>query len=128
MTRRQVCLWLLTANFGCLFLDLMVFGTAVSEEAIKVIYNWLQPTKYDIASSSEYLRHVAAQAPGTELWVRQSSQYQTWRDSQDQGTFWIKAIPGAGKSVLAASLVSETHFTGLHCPLFLYSLNHRGKP
>ena len=76
-----------------------------SPEQIQEIREWLRPTDYS-ASSSEYKRHLATYVPGTGNWM-QEPQYQQWMDSKDYGTLWIKAISGAGKSVVAAHLTSE---------------------
>ena len=73
-------------------------------ESIDKISAWLQPTDY-LAESSEYCRHLATQAPGTGLWLRQTDEYRRWRDSEDCGSMWVKGVPGAGKSVVAASMV-----------------------
>ena len=70
------------------------------------IRGWLAPTKY-AASSSEYRRHLSSQAPGTGEWIRETSQFDQWHSSSDHGSIWIKAVPGAGKSVVAASMVES---------------------
>ncbi|KAF2760464.1 ankyrin [Pseudovirgaria hyperparasitica] len=67
---------------------------------------WLQPTDY-AASSSEYMRHLSSQAPGTGEWIRETTQFDLWHLSPDHGSIWIKAVPGAGKSVIAASMVKS---------------------
>ena len=77
---------------------------ADTPESLDKINAWLQPTDY-LSDSSEFSRHLAAQAPGTGLWLRQTDEYRRWRDSDDCGTMWIKGVPGAGKSVVAASMV-----------------------
>ncbi|KAL2052936.1 hypothetical protein ABVK25_006877 [Lepraria finkii] len=74
-------------------------------EKIQEIRDWLGPTDYS-ASSSEYKRYLASYVPGTGRWT-QEPQYQPWINSQDHGTLWARAIPGAGKSVVAAHLTSE---------------------
>ncbi|KAL8994982.1 MAG: hypothetical protein Q9169_005201 [Polycauliona sp. 2 TL-2023] len=72
---------------------------------MQAIKDWLQPNQYN-ADSSEYKRHVTSYVHGTDLWV-QDPQYRQWLDSTDQGALWLTAIPGAGKSVLAAHLVAH---------------------
>ena len=34
-------------------------------------------------------------------------QFQQWYSSDEQGSIWVKAVPGAGKSVLAATLIES---------------------
>ena len=70
------------------------------------ITSWLVPTDY-AASSSEFRRHLSSRAAGTGEWIRQTSQFQQWHSSQDHGSLWIKAVPGAGKSVVAASMADS---------------------
>lgn len=71
-----------------------------------LIKKWLNPTDYD-APSSEYHRHAHAKARGTGEWIRGTSQFDQWYSSHDHGSIWVKAVPGAGKSVLAAGTVSS---------------------
>ena len=47
------------------------------------------------------LRH-----PGTGLWLTESFEFQEWLSTKD-GTLWLYGIPGAGKTVLAASVIDE---------------------
>ena len=75
-----------------------------AQEQLK-IRAWLQPTDYS-ADSSEYKRHLLSHVPGTSKWT-QEPQYQQWLSSEDEGALWVKAIPGAGKSVIAAHLAFE---------------------
>ncbi|KAI9875001.1 MAG: hypothetical protein M1823_007565, partial [Watsoniomyces obsoletus] len=73
---------------------------------VNKIRTWLNPTNYT-ASSSEYHRHLSSQAPGTGEWIRETSQFKQWHSSDSHGSIWIKAVPGAGKSVVAASMVDS---------------------
>ncbi|KAK4693734.1 hypothetical protein P7C71_g3716, partial [Lecanoromycetidae sp. Uapishka_2] len=80
-------------------------GTSpLSYDQVNSIRAWLNPTDY-AAQSSEYKRHRHAYVPGTGKW-KQESQYQQWLE-RDHGALWVKAIPGAGKSVIAAQLASD---------------------
>jgi NACHT domain len=73
---------------------------------VSKIRTWLNPTNYT-ASSSEYHRHLSSQVPGTGEWIRETSQFKQWHSSDSHGSIWIKAVPGAGKSVVAASMVDS---------------------
>jgi ankyrin repeat protein len=77
---------------------------SLSPEEIAKVQAWLQPTDYG-AQSSEFHRHLSSQAPGTGLWICETSQYQQWQESKDHGSLWIKGAPGAGKSVTAAAMI-----------------------
>jgi hypothetical protein len=67
---------------------------------------WLNTTEY-ATSSSEFHRHLSSQATGTGEWIRETPQFSQWYSSNDHGSIWIKAVPGAGKSVVAASMVDS---------------------
>ncbi|KAL8668325.1 MAG: hypothetical protein Q9168_007043 [Polycauliona sp. 1 TL-2023] len=72
---------------------------------IQTIKDWIQPNKYN-ARSSEYKRHLGSYVLGTDA-LLQDPIYRQWLDSVDQGALWLTAIPGAGKSVVAAHLVAH---------------------
>jgi hypothetical protein len=76
----------------------------LSPEDLVKLQKWLQPTNYN-ADSSEFRRHLVSQAPGTGHWISETSKFKQWQTSEDLGSLWIKGVPGAGKSVLAASMV-----------------------
>jgi hypothetical protein len=73
---------------------------------LEKINKWLTPTDYR-ALTSEFSRHLSSQAPGTGEWIRFTVQFSQWHSSPDHGSIWIKAVPGAGKSVIAASMVDS---------------------
>ena len=72
---------------------------------IEKIQRWLQPTDF-ASDSSEFRKHSASYVEGTGLWIQKTEQFQQWRTSSN-GVLWIKAVPGAGKSVVAARLASQ---------------------
>ncbi|KAF4457192.1 Ankyrin-3 [Fusarium austroafricanum] len=92
--------------------------TALSPETVAELREWLQPTDY-LAESGEYRRHLLSQAPGTGLWICETEKYRKWHDSPDHGSLWIKGVPGAGKSVMAASLIQHLRTTE-NCPVLFF--------
>ncbi|KAF5023093.1 hypothetical protein F66182_4850 [Fusarium sp. NRRL 66182] len=92
--------------------------TALNSETVAKIRDWLNPTHY-LADSGEYRRHLSSQAPGTGLWICETDEYQRWHDSPDHGSLWIKGVPGAGKSVMAASLIQHLR-TAENCPVLFF--------
>ncbi|RSL63196.1 hypothetical protein CEP54_005331 [Fusarium duplospermum] len=92
--------------------------TAVSPEIFAKIREWLQPTDY-LADSGEFRRHLASQAPGTGLWICETDEYKKWHDSPNHGSLWIKGVPGAGKSVMAASIIHHLKTTE-NCPVLFF--------
>ncbi|UPK95217.1 hypothetical protein LCI18_006152 [Fusarium solani-melongenae] len=91
---------------------------AVSPKILAKIREWLQPTDY-LADSGEFRRHLASQAPGTGLWICETDEYKKWHDSPDHGSLWIKGVPGAGKSVMAASIIHHLKTTE-NCPVLFF--------
>ncbi|KAL8656814.1 MAG: hypothetical protein Q9226_002552 [Calogaya cf. arnoldii] len=69
------------------------------------IQKWLCPSEY-AAESSDYNKHRRSYCPNTGQWLRHSTQYLTWHNS-GESALWINGIPGSGKSVVAASLISD---------------------
>jgi ankyrin repeat protein len=83
---------------------------SLSPEELAKVQEWLQSTDYE-AQSSEFHRHLSSQAPGTGLWICETSKYQQWQESSEHGSLWIKGVPGAGKSVTAASMIQHLQKT-----------------
>ncbi|KAH8807526.1 ankyrin repeat-containing domain protein [Xylogone sp. PMI_703] len=104
---------------------------SLSPEELARIQDWLQPTDY-AAHSSEFHRHLSSQAPGTGLWLSKTSKYQQWKESDDHGILWVKGVPGAGKSVIAASMVEFLQRTNEGTPVlhffFRYIVSKNRKP
>ncbi|KAJ4129855.1 hypothetical protein NW768_006825 [Fusarium equiseti] len=92
--------------------------TALSPELVAQLREWLQPTDY-LADSGEYRRHLLSQAPGTGLWICKTEEYRKWHGSPDHGSLWIKGVPGAGKSVMTASLIQHLKVTE-NCPVLFF--------
>ena len=77
---------------------------SLTPDSLAEIEAWLQPTDYN-AESSEFKRHLSSRAAGTGLWVAETPRFGQWHDSDGHGSLWIKGVPGAGKSVIAASMI-----------------------
>jgi ankyrin repeat protein len=73
-----------------------------SPKTIEKIQKWLNPTDY-MSPGNEYMKHLHSHVPGTGEWLLNTSQYRQWHDSHNHGCFWIKGVPGSGKSVWAAA-------------------------
>ncbi|CAH0050929.1 unnamed protein product [Clonostachys solani] len=86
---------------------------------IKNIRIWLRPTPYDVVGG-EFRKHLVSHAPGTGDWLTSSATYQDWLHGQDHGLFWIRGIPGSGKSVMAARLVDELAKLNPGCPVLYF--------
>ncbi|KAF4979184.1 hypothetical protein FZEAL_4557 [Fusarium zealandicum] len=88
-------------------------------ETIQRIRSWLQPTSYDIVGG-EYRKHLVSHVAGTGDWVTSTAEYQQWLTSDQRGLLWIKGIPGSGKSVMAANLISELARSNPGCPVLFF--------
>lgn len=89
-----------------------------SPEVIADIKKWLQPTDY-LADSSEYNKHLHNHVRGTGLWIQETEAYRKWHESSNQGSLWVKAIAGAGKSVFAAMIAEKLSRTE-HVPVLSF--------
>jgi hypothetical protein len=86
--------------------DLDEYDAGILPQSLHVIADikkWLQPTDY-LADSSEYNKHLHNHVKGTGLWIQETEAYRKWHESSHQGSLWVKAIAGAGKSVFAAMI------------------------
>lgn len=54
-------------------------------------------------------RPVATRAKGTCEWFFNDLTFESWRDTNSSGLFWLSAGPGCGKSVLSKALIEEGH-------------------
>ncbi|KAL8993810.1 MAG: hypothetical protein Q9169_006066 [Polycauliona sp. 2 TL-2023] len=81
------------------------------------IQKWLCPSEY-AAESSDYNKHRRSFCPNTGEWLRQSDRYRQWHNT-GESALWINGIPGSGKSVVAASLVSDLH-DNEHVPVLYF--------
>ncbi|VUC29505.1 unnamed protein product [Clonostachys rosea] len=90
-------------------------------DEIERIREWLEPTLYAIAGG-EYRKHLASHAPGTGQWLASTDEYRQWLHGDECGLLWIKGIPGSGKSVHVAKLITDLAEENPGCPvLFFFS-------
>ena len=60
-----------------------------------------------LSSHREHKDRVSTREHDTCNWFLQSSQYTSWRESQETKILWVTANPGCGKTVLAKCLIDE---------------------
>ncbi|KAJ4292522.1 hypothetical protein N0V90_009185 [Kalmusia sp. IMI 367209] len=104
---------------------------AQSSHILALIQTWLAPTKY-LSENSEYRKHVNSYLEGTGHWFQDSKAYRDWHDNRQVGALWVKAVAGAGKSVLAASTAARLSQEEQVPVLFFFfrqivALNHEPK-
>lgn len=119
-------------NEDYVFVDERALCDPPSPELVAELRAWLKPTDY-LGDSSDFKKHLNSHVPHTGEWLPQTSQYQQWHDGT-AGTLWLKAIAGAGKSVLAARLISQLQTTENKTPVLFFffrqivALNHDVHP
>ncbi|CAI6097695.1 unnamed protein product [Clonostachys chloroleuca] len=88
------------------------------------IQKWLQPTDYN-SPGNEYMKHLHSYVPGTGSWVRESPIYSTWAESKphseaQHGILHVRGVAGSGKSVLAASIISQLQEEQPNTPVLFF--------
>ena len=74
---------------------------AVNEERKKILKSF---AKVDSRSNHEMSRKL--RSPGTGLWLTESQELKYWLETKN-ARLWLYGIPGAGKTVLASSVIEE---------------------
>ncbi|KXJ87825.1 ankyrin repeat-containing domain protein [Microdochium bolleyi] len=86
------------------------------------VRTWLQPTDYE-GDGSELRKHTTAHLDGTCKWLLEGAAYHDWQSAgNEQRLLWIRGIPGAGKSVIAASLIERLRQEGV--PVLFFFFRH----
>jgi Cdc6-like AAA superfamily ATPase len=66
------------------------------------VLNWLTPVDYG-PQHSDFLKR---RQPGTGRWILDSAEYHTWLSAKNQ-TLFCPGIPGAGKTILTATVIDD---------------------
>lgn len=69
---------------------------------------WVCP--YDGDPFDNYQAALKSRRPGTGGWLTESDSFKTW-SLHDYGIFWLRGLPGCGKTVLTSTVVEYVHFT-----------------
>ncbi|KAL0944581.1 uncharacterized protein CTRU02_202468 [Colletotrichum truncatum] len=73
------------------------------EERRRRFLDWLPSLNFGEIQESNFDRLV----PGSGDWLLDHHKFQTWRDSANSDLLWVYGKPGAGKSHLAARVITE---------------------
>ncbi|CAH0028155.1 unnamed protein product [Clonostachys rhizophaga] len=97
---------------------------AAWQKELNTVQKWLQPTDYN-SSGNEYMKHLHSYIPGTGSWVRESPIYSTWAEPRpsseaQHGVLHVKGVAGSGKSVLAASIISQLQEEQPNTPVLFF--------
>ncbi|KAI5805309.1 ankyrin repeat-containing domain protein [Peziza echinospora] len=92
-------------------------------EEIAKLHKWLEPTDY-AGDGGELNKNQNQYTQYTGGWLKQSPEYRELMSveegEQNIGLLWIQGIPGSGKSVIAARLVSEFAAAGIPVCYFFF--------
>ncbi|KAE8440424.1 hypothetical protein EG329_008005 [Mollisiaceae sp. DMI_Dod_QoI] len=67
------------------------------------IRNWLTSTNESVS----HKRAAALRQGGTGKWLVKGPIFSSWFSDEDKGFLWISGIPGAGKTILASTIIDE---------------------
>lgn len=86
---------------------------------------WLAPPNFD----DRFRDALDLRGPGTTQWLLQHEHYEAWTQSTDDSLhrhLWVGGKPGAGKTVLAASVIDDLHNNTEHdLPICYYFFSSR---
>ena len=68
----------------------------------KTILDWLTPIDF-VSQQNDF---IARRQEGTGIWLLDSTEYQSWRETKEQ-TLFCPGIPGAGKTIITSIVVEE---------------------
>jgi len=92
---------------------------------VRATREWLAPPNFD----DRFRDALDLRGPGTTQWLLQHKDYEAWAQSTDdslQRHLWVSGKPGAGKTVLAASVIDDLHNNTEHdLPICYYFFSSR---
>ncbi len=74
---------------------------AINKERIEILNSFAKVDPRSNHNMSQKLRSL-----GTGLWLTEGQEFKQWLDTKN-GRLWLYGIPGAGKTVLASSMIEE---------------------
>jgi len=74
----------------------------IDENEIAKVMKWLAP----VDMSSNHKTSVKLRYGSTGSWFLDGKAFHDWLQAEDQPLFWLHAIPGAGKTILASSVIN----------------------
>lgn len=83
---------------------------SVLEESRSSLFTWLSP----ISSEDTHDAMLKLQYPGTCTWILDTAQFVNWTHHDGAWILWAHSITGAGKTILAASIIK--HLQEKSCP------------
>lgn len=81
---------------------------------------------YD-APEDDIMTHDSIRLPGSCGWLFNKDYYKSWKESLDSSMLWLRGRPGAGKSVVAGSVVNDVRGRGMDCCFFFFQGSDKTK-
>ncbi|KAF3903443.1 hypothetical protein ABW20_dc0102901 [Dactylellina cionopaga] len=80
--------------------DIKKAVSLLDKQADFKILNWLTPIDY----RPQHIDYIRRKQAGTGKWLLESTEFQSWVNDKDQ-TLFCPGIPGAGKTIMAATVI-----------------------
>ena len=74
---------------------------------LRDIFSWLGSDEYESVQIDEYGQHLSKVHPGTCRWLLDIGAVKRWMLARQSHSLWLSGKPGAGKSLLSATLVAQ---------------------
>ena len=85
-------------------IEISRFGFEKNDQAM---FEWLCPSHWEVVG--QLSGHVYRHLGGTLTWLHSLPELNAWLAGKGPRIFWMTGLPGIGKSIIAASLVSSLH-------------------
>lgn len=72
------------------------------------LMRWICP--YEADPFDNYQAAIRYRQPGSGHWLTESDSFRTW-SRHDHGIFWLRGLPGCGKTVLASTVVEYVQYS-----------------
>ena len=69
---------------------------------------WVYP--YECDPSDNYHAALKRRQHGTGIWLTESDSFRIW-SQKDRGMFWLRGLPGSGKTVLTSTVIEYLQFS-----------------
>jgi hypothetical protein len=85
-------------------IEISRFGSEKNDQAL---FEWLCPSHWEVVG--QLSGHVYRYLGGTLTWLHSLPELNAWLTGKGPRIFWMTGLPGIGKSIIAANLVSSLH-------------------
>ncbi len=72
------------------------------------LMRWVCP--YEVDPFDNFQAAIERRQPGTGTWLTEYEEFKTW-SQHDHGIFWLRGLPGCGKTVLTSTVVEHIQYS-----------------